>query len=332
MPARAKSFASTRVFCANASSPVEETENRIAPENPSGREPGLSSRAVASDSFDKCWANGHANRASGTSGPTPTSFPGQGVQVHRDGYNVLYGDGRTRWYADTEQRIALARGYFNDIATYYNTRLEIVPERFVARENGLRFELSFSEGYSVGLFLDQRPSRMSVGKLVAANPKKFARVLDCYAYAGGFSLQAARGGARVALYEMRPGRPTPAHQTGGLAELVCSNSLKSEQEFTAPWLLKEELRRLDSLLLRAAVRRGLRYTDTSTDIDSWRMALTFEMEARRSGACVLLGAGLAPGVTNVMARAAAARVAEPIASRLTSSSATLSDPRASRPC
>ncbi len=45
---------------------------------------------------------------------------------------------------------------------------------------------------------------------------------------------------------------TPAHQTGRLAELVCSNSLKSESESTAPWLLKEELRRLDSLLLTAA--------------------------------------------------------------------------------
>ena len=51
---------------------------------------------------------------------------------------------------------------------------------------------------------------------------------------------------------MRPIRRTPAHQTGGLAELVCSNSLKSESESTAPWLLKEELRRLDSLLLAAA--------------------------------------------------------------------------------
>src|SRR5215467_6410836 len=51
---------------------------------------------------------------------------------------------------------------------------------------------------------------------------------------------------------MRPGRQTPAHQTDRLAELVCSNSLKSEQQGTAPWLLKEELRRLDSLLLHAA--------------------------------------------------------------------------------
>src|SRR3954451_7090453 len=64
--------------------------------------------------------------------------------------------------------------------------------------------------------------------------------------------QAARRGVPSVLYEMRPVRSTPAHQTGRLAELVCSNSLKSEQESTAPWLLKEELRRLDSLLLRAA--------------------------------------------------------------------------------
>ena len=64
--------------------------------------------------------------------------------------------------------------------------------------------------------------------------------------------QVARRGAHAVLHEMRPVRRTPAHQTDRLAELVCSNSLKSEQENTAPWLLKEELRRLDSLLLEAA--------------------------------------------------------------------------------
>ncbi len=64
--------------------------------------------------------------------------------------------------------------------------------------------------------------------------------------------QIARRGLRVCLHEMRPVRPTPAHQTDRLAELVCSNSLKTEQESAAPWLLKEELRRFDSLLLRAA--------------------------------------------------------------------------------
>ena len=64
--------------------------------------------------------------------------------------------------------------------------------------------------------------------------------------------QVSRRGLKAVLHEMRPVRPTPAHQTDRLAELVCSNSLKSEQENSAPWLLKQELRRLDSLLLEAA--------------------------------------------------------------------------------
>jgi methylenetetrahydrofolate--tRNA-(uracil-5-)-methyltransferase len=64
--------------------------------------------------------------------------------------------------------------------------------------------------------------------------------------------QLARQGRRVKLYEMRPVQSTEAHKTGDLAELVCSNSLKSESEATAPWLLKEELRRAGSLLLGVA--------------------------------------------------------------------------------
>jgi methylenetetrahydrofolate--tRNA-(uracil-5-)-methyltransferase len=64
--------------------------------------------------------------------------------------------------------------------------------------------------------------------------------------------QIARRGIACVLHEMRPARPTPAHQTDRLAELVCSNSLKSESVSTASWLLKEELRCLDSLLLQAA--------------------------------------------------------------------------------
>jgi methylenetetrahydrofolate--tRNA-(uracil-5-)-methyltransferase len=64
--------------------------------------------------------------------------------------------------------------------------------------------------------------------------------------------QIARAGFDCTLFEMRPVTPTPAHKTDLLAELVCSNSLKSESENTAPWLLKEELRKLDSLLVRVA--------------------------------------------------------------------------------
>ncbi len=64
--------------------------------------------------------------------------------------------------------------------------------------------------------------------------------------------QCARRGVEVELYEMRPAKSTPAHQTDKFAELVCSNSLKSESENTAPWLLKEEMRRAGSLLIQIA--------------------------------------------------------------------------------
>jgi methylenetetrahydrofolate--tRNA-(uracil-5-)-methyltransferase len=64
--------------------------------------------------------------------------------------------------------------------------------------------------------------------------------------------QCARRGFAVDLYEMRPVRNTPAHQTPHFAELVCSNSLKSDSENTAPWVLKEEMRRAGSLLLEIA--------------------------------------------------------------------------------
>ena len=71
------------------------------------------------------------------------------------------------------------------------------------------------------------------------------------------ALTAARMGCQVDLYEMRAmvdGKPrlTPAHQTTEFGELVCSNSLKSESPNTAPWLLKQEMRRAGSALLRIA--------------------------------------------------------------------------------
>ena len=64
--------------------------------------------------------------------------------------------------------------------------------------------------------------------------------------------QAARLGVRVVLYEMRPVMKTPAHRTDKLAEIVCSNSLKSDEAGTASYLLKEELRRGGSLVMEAA--------------------------------------------------------------------------------
>jgi len=64
--------------------------------------------------------------------------------------------------------------------------------------------------------------------------------------------QLARRGVGVDLFEMRPARPTPVHQTSDLAELVCSNSLRGNALDQAAGLLKEEMRRLGSLVLRVA--------------------------------------------------------------------------------
>ncbi|MBA2702570.1 MAG: methylenetetrahydrofolate--tRNA-(uracil(54)-C(5))-methyltransferase (FADH(2)-oxidizing) TrmFO [Blastocatellia bacterium] len=74
---------------------------------------------------------------------------------------------------------------------------------------------------------------------------------------GGFAgveaaWQAARAGAQVRLFEMRPVKQTPAHRTDKLAEIVCSNSLKSDEPGSAPYLLKEELRRAGSLVMEVA--------------------------------------------------------------------------------
>lgn len=66
--------------------------------------------------------------------------------------------------------------------------------------------------------------------------------------------QIARRGVPVRLYEMRPSRPTAVHQTGAMAELVCSNSLKSLELSSAHGLLKEEMKRLGSLIVDCAVR------------------------------------------------------------------------------
>lgn len=64
--------------------------------------------------------------------------------------------------------------------------------------------------------------------------------------------QAAENGVQVKLFEMRPVANTPAHRTEQLAEIVCSNSLKTDEQGSAPYLLKEELRRGNSLAMRAA--------------------------------------------------------------------------------
>jgi methylenetetrahydrofolate--tRNA-(uracil-5-)-methyltransferase len=97
------------------------------------------------------------------------------------------------------------------------------------------------------------------------------------------ALQAAALGCQVSLYEMRPVRSTEAHQTADFAELVCSNSLKSESENTAPWLLKQEMRRAGSFLLAeadaSAVPAGHALAVDRVEF-SKRVAARIEAEAR----------------------------------------------------
>jgi 23S rRNA (cytosine1962-C5)-methyltransferase len=92
----------------------------------------------------------------------------------------------------------VAAGSFADVEGFVSETRVVRGEsraQVPCLEDGLRLEAEPLQGQKTGLFLDQRPSRIRVGQIVRAAPKKFARVLDCYAYAGGFGLQAARGGA-----------------------------------------------------------------------------------------------------------------------------------------
>jgi 23S rRNA (cytosine1962-C5)-methyltransferase len=92
---------------------------------------------------------------------------------------------------------------------------EAAPERFTIRENGLRFELSFAEGYSVGLFLDQRDNRrrLLTGHLAAgfpllpSSPRPASedgkwQILNTFAYTCGFSVCGAKAGARTTSFDL----------------------------------------------------------------------------------------------------------------------------------
>lgn len=92
--------------------------------------------------------------------------------------------------------------------------------------------------------------------------------------------QAATRGARVTLYEMRPKEATPAHKTGFLAELVCSNSLGSADILNAPGILKEEMRRLNSLVIRIADQvRVPAGSALAVDRDQFAQGITRELES-----------------------------------------------------
>src|SRR5690349_20650241 len=92
--------------------------------------------------------------------------------------------------------------------------------------------------------------------------------------------QIARAGVPVVLHEMRPERMTPAHKTAGLAELVCSNSFRSDDADTnAVGLLHEEMRRSGSLILRAAdAHRVPAGSALAVDRDGFSAAVTAAIE------------------------------------------------------
>ncbi len=95
--------------------------------------------------------------------------------------------------------------------------------------------------------------------------------------------QAARRGVRVRLYEMRPVSATPVHRTDLLAEVVCSNSLKSDQPHNASWLLKEELRLMGSLLLDVAEQTRVPAGGAlAVDREKFARGVTAAIEAERN--------------------------------------------------
>jgi len=94
------------------------------------------------------------------------------------------------------------------------------------------------------------------------------------------ALTIARFGGRVDLYEMRPLVQTPAHRTAGAAELVCSNSLRSNQPISAPGLLKDELRMLGCDLLRVADQTAVPGgTALTVDREQFSQRVTAQLES-----------------------------------------------------
>ena len=84
---------------------------------------------------------------------------------------------------------------------------EAAPERFEILENGVRYEMSFGEGYSVGIFLDQRDNRRRflTGHLATSFPQlptASSQLLNCFAYTCGFSVAAAKAGARTTSLDL----------------------------------------------------------------------------------------------------------------------------------
>lgn len=132
-----------------------------------------------------------------------------------------WAEGLTDWGAATPATVSSPRGlYFKQLrrqvrqstlpeSSPRRVKGEPAPARFVVRENGLQFELSFTEGYSTGLFLDQRDNRrrLLTRHVAAEFPLLTAgasggELLNCFAYTCAFSVCAAAGGARTTSLDL----------------------------------------------------------------------------------------------------------------------------------
>jgi methylenetetrahydrofolate--tRNA-(uracil-5-)-methyltransferase len=119
-------------------------------------------------------------------------------------------------------------------------------------DHARQFVIAFCFCYHSGALAPLEFSRQGMKPATTMNVTETISVIGGGLAGSEAAWQAARRGVRVRLYEMRPARETGAHRTANLAELVCSNSLKSDEANTAPRLLKDELRAGGSLLVEIA--------------------------------------------------------------------------------
>jgi 23S rRNA (cytosine1962-C5)-methyltransferase len=128
------------------------------------------------------------------------SVPGEALLKPWIGSGVLGAGPRGVYF---KRRLRQVRQVSSEEASPRLVQGEAAPERFVVRENGVEYGLGMGEGYSVGLFLDQRDNRrrlltrhVAAGFPLYENPGSTPEVLNCFAYTCAFSVCAALGGAR----------------------------------------------------------------------------------------------------------------------------------------
>lgn len=109
--------------------------------------------------------------------------------------------------------------------------------------------------------------------------EKYVNVIGAGLAGSEAAFQIANQGVKVKLYEMRPAKQTPAHHTQNFAELVCTNSLRADRLTNAAGLLKAEMRKFDSIIMRAADAHSVPAGGAlAVDRDTFSAAVTQELE------------------------------------------------------